>query len=223
MTNKIAETLTKPITVQGIRNLNDSTYVLRFDRHDRPFMAGQHVILGIKNENNAREYSVYSGENEDHFEVLIREVLDGDVSRRLRKLKPGSQLQMDGPLGFFTLDPEMIEKGRLILIATGTGIAPFRSYVRSYPDLDYHVLHGVRYGDEAYDRDEYALNRHTLCTSGDESGDYYGRVTDYLRENNADTSAQYFLCGNVKMIHEAFDILTQKGVPEDQLHAEVYF
>ncbi len=219
----IADTLTKPVTVQSIRHLTDSAYVLRFDRNERPFVAGQHVILGIKNENNAREYSVYSGENDNYFEVLIKEVLEGDVSKRLKKLKPGSQLQMDGPMGFFTIDNQDIQNTKLVLIATGSGIAPFRSYVRSYPNLNYKILHGVRYANEGYDSNEYDSDRYTLCTTGDKSGDFYGRVTDYLQENDLDKNANYFLCGNVKMIHEAFDLLSEKGIPKDKMHAEVYF
>lgn len=223
MINKMTETMTKPVTVQGVRHLTDSTYVLRFDRNGRKFRAGQHVILGIKDENNAREYSVYSAEGDDFFEVLIKEVLEGDVSKRLKKLRPGSELQMDGPMGFFTMGQETIEAGKVMLIATGTGIAPFRSFVRSNPQLDYHVLHGVRYGNESYDQAEYDSARFTLCTSGDETGNFTGRVTDYLRSHEMDGATQYFLCGNVKMIHEAFDILKNKGVPEDHMHAEVYF
>lgn len=223
MKNNTTDTLTKPVTVQSIRHLTDSAYVLRFDRNERPFVAGQHVILGIKNENNAREYSVYSGENDDYFEVLIKEVLEGDVSKRLKKLKPGSQLQMDGPMGFFTLDNEDIQNTKVVLIATGSGIAPFRSIVRSYPNLNYKILHGVRYANQGYDRDEYEPDRYTLCTTGDKSGDYHGRVTDYLQENDLDKTAHYFLCGNVKMIHQAFDLLSEKGIPQDNLHAEVYF
>ncbi|MFP4471617.1 MAG: ferredoxin--NADP reductase [Bacteroidales bacterium] len=211
------------IKVQQIRNLTDSAYVLRFNRNRQPFLAGQHVILGIKNENNAREYSVYSGEQDDYFEVLIKEVLEGDVSKRLRKLKLGSELQLDGPMGFFTIEPEDIEKKHFVFVATGTGIAPFRSFVRSYPNLDYRILHGVRDSSEAYDRGEYNRNRFTLCTTGDDGGDFKGRVTDYLRENPADAEAEYYLCGNVKMIHEAFDILKEKGIDPDRMHAEVYF
>jgi ferredoxin--NADP+ reductase/benzoate/toluate 1,2-dioxygenase reductase subunit len=214
---------TKAITVQQTRNLTSTAYVLRFDRHQREFLAGQHVILSIKDENNAREYSVYSGENDDYFEVLIKEVLEGDVSRRLKKLKPGTQLQMDGPLGFFTLRPEEIDTARYMFIASGTGIAPFRSYVRSYPHLDYTLLHGVRYSNEAYEREQYHPDRYMLCTTGDTSGNFNGRVTDYLRQTTIDTATQYYLCGNVKMIHEAFEILAQKGVPTENMHAEVYF
>jgi ferredoxin--NADP+ reductase/benzoate/toluate 1,2-dioxygenase reductase subunit len=223
MIKKMTETLSKPVKVKQVRQITETAYVLRFDRNGRQFKAGQHVILGIKNENNAREYSVYSGENDDYFEVLIKEVLDGDVSKRLKKLRPGSELQMDGPMGFFTMENNIIDNNKVMLIATGTGIAPFRSFVRSYPSLDYHVLHGVRYGNETYDKDEYDPEKFTLCTSGDNSGDYHGRVTDFLRKSDLDKSTQYFLCGNVKMIHEAFDILKEKGIPEDNMHAEVYF
>lgn len=223
MTNKILDTVTKPITVQSIREITGAAYVLRFDRNERPFTAGQHVILGIKNENNAREYSVYSGENDNYFEVLIKEVLEGDVSLRLKKLKPGSQLQMDGPLGFFTIEPKDVQSQKVVLIATGSGIAPFRSFIRSYPELDYKLLHGVRFAEEAYDRAEYAPERHVLCTSRDNSGDYHGRITDYLRENDCDLDSHYYLCGNVKMIHEAFDLLSAKGIADENIHAEVYF
>ncbi len=222
LTTKIP-TATKAITLQEIRNLTPAAYVLRFDRHQRDFLAGQHVILGIKDENNAREYSVYSGENDPYFEVLVKEVLEGDVSRRLKKLKPGSQLQMDGPLGFFTLKPEEIDTTRFMFIASGTGIAPFRSFVRSYPQLDYTLLHGVRFSNEAYEREQYNPDRYILCTTGDTTGKFHGRVTDYLRHATIDTSTHYYLCGNVKMIHEAFEILAQKGVATENMHAEVYF
>ncbi len=211
------------IKVQSIRNLTDSAYVLRFSRNHQPFVAGQHVILGIMDENNAREYSVYSGEQDDYFEVLVKEVLEGDVSKRLKHLKIGSELQLDGPMGFFTLEPDHINNRRFVFVATGTGIAPFRSFVRSYPGLNYQILHGVRHGNEAYESHEYDSNRYLLCTTGDDQGVFKGRVTDYLRQNPIDTQAEYYLCGNVKMIHEAFDILKEKGLDPDQMHAEVYF
>jgi len=223
MTKKLTEILSAPVKVQSIRHLTESAYVLRFDRNGRPFTAGQHVILGIKNENNAREYSVYSGEKDDYFEVLIKEVLGGDISKRLKLLKPGAQLQMDGPLGFFTIEPEILEKKKVYLIASGSGIAPFRSFVRSYPALDYTILHGIRYVNEAYDYNEYSPERIIRCVSGEDEGDFKGRVTDWLRQSTIDQEAHYFLCGNVKMIHEAFDILSEKGVPDDNTHAEVYF
>jgi ferredoxin--NADP+ reductase/benzoate/toluate 1,2-dioxygenase reductase subunit len=211
------------VKVQQIRHLSESVYVLRFDRNGHAFEAGQHVILGLAGKNNGREYSVYSGEQDDFFEVLIKEVQEGDISRKLRKVQPGDLLEMDGPLGFFTLDPDQVLTKKFVFIATGTGIAPFRSFVKSFPGLDYKILHGVRFGHEAIERQNYDAARFQLCTSGDSSGDLHGRVTGYLTINPADKNSEYYLCGNVKMIHQAFDILKGKGISSDQMHAEVYF
>lgn len=211
------------LKVHHIRHLTPSTYVLRFDRNERNFTAGQHVILGIAGEKSAREYSVYSSESDDFFEILVKAVKPGDVSQKLKKLHPGDLVSVEGPMGFFTIEPQIITHGKVALIATGTGIAPYHSYVRSYPQLDYKIIHGVRYASEAYDYQDYDPSRFVLCTSGENAGNFHGRVTDYLRENEIDTTADYYLCGNVKMIHEAFDILKEKGVNHAKIHAEVYF
>lgn len=211
------------VKVHHVRHLTDSAYVVRFDRNGREFRAGQHVILGIHGKNNAREYSIYSAEQDDYFEILVKEVLEGDLSRKLKNLSRGALLEISGPMGFFTIPDEWIGHRHFYLIATGTGIAPFHSFVRSYPELNYTLLHGVRYSTEAYDRQDYSPQRHILCTTGDRGGDFHGRVTDYLRTHEIITDSEFYLCGNVKMIHEAFDILTSKGVKPQQLHAEVYF
>lgn len=218
---------TKPIKnqvkVHHIRNLSESVYVLRFDRNGADFQSGQHVILGLTGKNNGREYSVYSSEQDDFFEVLIKEVQEGDISRKLRKVQPGDLLEMVGPLGFFTLDTVIIPTIKHVFIATGTGIAPFSSFVKSFPQLDYQILHGVRFKHEAIEPQNYHPERFILCTSGNNSGNFHGRVTDYLISNSIQTNAEYYLCGNVKMIHQAFDILKGKGISSDQMHAEVYF
>ncbi len=50
----------KQYKVQEIRDLTESTYVVRFDRCDMDFVAGQHITLGIPGDNQVREYSIYS-------------------------------------------------------------------------------------------------------------------------------------------------------------------
>lgn len=206
-----------------IRTLTDNTYVLRLGRRGLTFRAGQHILLGKAGSIHNREYSVYSAESDDFFEVLIKEVDEGLVSKQLRHLKPGDHLQLEGPLGFFTIEPELIESAKFLFMATGTGIAPFHSFVQSYPGLDYTLLHGVRFAHEAYERHDYELQRYKLCTSGDNKGHFHGRVTDYLRQHPAGKELHCYLCGNFNMIKEAFDLLEQQGVPPGQVHAEVYF
>jgi NAD(P)H-flavin reductase len=110
-----------------------------------------------------------------------------------------------------------------LFIATGTGISPFHSFVQTYPDLDYTLVHGVRLKEEAYEHCDFDNEKVTLCTSGDSTGDFYGRVTDYLFTQKLDASTNCFLCGNSEMIYEMFDMLTGKGVPVSNIYSEVYF
>ncbi len=209
--------------VISIRQLTNSAYVVRMTRRGLRFRAGQHILLGKAGSIHNREYSVYSGEHDDYFEVLIKEVDEGLVSKQLKKLKADDMVQLEGPLGFFTIPAENIETSDFLFIATGSGIAPFHSFVRSYPSINYTLLHGVRYGFEAYDKTDYVSDKHILCTSGDKTGDYHGRVTQWLRENYVASNTHCYLCGNFNMIHEAFEILEQKGIPPSNVHAEVYF
>ena len=212
------------LKVRSVRDLTSSTYVLQFDRNHIPFRAGQHILLGKKDDLQAREYSIYSAEQDNYFEVLVKEVKEGLVSKQLKRLKPGEPVHFENPVGYFILKDEDIPVKKYLFIASGTGIAPFHSFVRSYPGLNYKLLHGVRYADEAYEKQEYSREKLTLCTSRDKKGDYQGRVTDYLRENPIeDKNTLCYFCGNCEMIHEAYDILLQQGVPSENLFAEVYF
>lgn len=212
------------LKVISIRDLTPSAYVMRFERNGISFSAGQHILLGKKNDIQAREYSIYSAEQDNFFEVLIKEVQEGTVSRKLKKMKPGDALNFENPVGYFVLKPDEIHVKKYLFVASGTGIAPFHSFTRSYPGLDYTLLHGVRYASEAYDRDRYSPERHVLCTSRDTKGDFGGRVTDYLRQHPLeDKNTLCYFCGNCEMIHEAYDILLKQGVPSENLFAEVYF
>ena len=205
-----------------IRQLTPDAYVMRFDRNGMNFKAGQHITLGIPGNNQVREYSIYSTEKDPSLEVLIKEVENGLVSKQLRKLIPGEILDVDGPFGYFTLEEQSLHK-RFLFIATGTGIAPFRSITGSYPGLNYTLLHGVRYVDEAYERHYYASNRFVLCTSRDNQGDYYCRVTEYLKQISLDCETMAYLCGNCDMIYEVYDLLTSRGLPSGNIKTEVYF
>ena len=209
--------------VISIRNLTSSAYVVRMSRRGLPFKAGQHILLGKAGSIHNREYSIYSGESDDFFEVLVKEVDEGLVSKQLKKLKPGEMVQIEGPLGFFTIPPDLIHSAKFLFIGTGTGIAPFHSFVKSFPDINYQLLHGVRHGHEAYDKNDYNPDRHILCTSGDKNGTFHGRVTNWLMENDVAADTHCYLCGNFNMIHEAFEILEKKGIPPSNVHAEVYF
>lgn len=209
--------------VIGARPLTDTTFVIRMERNGVDFQTGQFILLGLNGATDRREYSVYSGEADDYLEVLVREVEGGKISSRLKRLKPGDDIYVDGPFGFFKFAPSNFEVQKFLFVASGTGISPFHSFVKTHPALDYRLVHGVRYAEEAYDHKDFEHKRITLCTTGDMNGDFYGRVTGYLAEQNIDNDTNCFLCGNSEMIYEVFDILTGKGIPVSNIYSEVYF
>lgn len=221
--NNISLQVQKGFKVLGIRDLTESTYVLRFTRNGMNFMSGQHIVLGIPGDNQTREYSIYSATDDDYLEVLVREVEDGLVSKRLRQLKEGDAVSVEGPFGFFSLDENTLGKNKYLFIATGTGIAPFHSMVGSHPQFNYKILHGVRYSEEAYEKEYYNQDNYTFCTSRDFDGDFHGRVTEYLESNEVDSDTLVYLCGNCDMIYEVYDLLTSRGMDSDQIRTEVYF
>lgn len=209
--------------VEQVRHLTESTYVLRFSRNEMKFKPGQHLILGLPGARELREYSIYSGIHDDFLEVLIKEVDEGLVSRQLKNIKKGDKIQVRGPRGFFLTNAAQADPGKLLFISSGTGLAPFHSFVASYPDSDYKIVHGVRNISEAYDLGDYRRDQFTVCTSRGEKGDFPGRLTDFLLQNDLDPEARVFLCGNSNMIYDAMDILHARGIPQKQIFTEVYF
>ena len=90
-------------TVREVRDLTRSTYVVRMNRYDMEFQAGQNLNLGIAGDTEKRDYSIYSGIKDNFLEILVKEVDDGLVSKQLKRLNPGDKLDVDGPFGFFTI------------------------------------------------------------------------------------------------------------------------
>jgi len=217
------KSMVQPYKVEEIRNLTDAAYILRFRKNAINFKAGQHLVVGVENTKGAREYSIYSGVNEPYLEILVREVEDGDISKKLHDLKKDDRLKINGPYGFFMYNAKPVENKKFLFIASGTGIAPFHSFARTYPEADYKIIHGIRKCEEAYDRAHYKDGSYVACTSRDENGDYRGRLTDYLRETVLDKDVDIYLCGNSEMIVESMRILEQKGFSKSQMFTEVYF
>ena len=197
--------------------------MLQFERKELEFQTGQFVLVGTKGAVDTREYSVYSGEQEEYLEILVREVDGGKVSGKLKRLKAGDMVDVDGPFGFFKFDPATFKTQKFLFVATGTGISPFHGFVKTYPELNYKLVHGVRFKEEAYDHHDFAEDRIALCTSGSAEGDFEGRVTDLLKQMDIAKDTNCFLCGNSEMIYEVFDILGDKGIPTSNIYSEVYF
>ena len=209
--------------VLEIRNLTATAYVLRIERKKISFKAGQCFNLGLKNSGVNREYSIYSGENDSCLEFLVKEIKEGIVSSSLRQVTLGEEINLHGPYGSFVIDPVQIKQVKFYFICTGTGIAPFHSFIRSHPILDYQIINGIRFLKERYDYDEYHPLKITTCISREKWAGFHGRLTTYLPEIPIDTKSIFYICGNQKMIQEAYVILRKKKVSGNYIFTEAFF
>lgn len=162
--------------------------------------------------------------DDDYIEIMVRLIWEGAFTPRLIVLKKGNVVSLEGPYGFFTIRNEEITRKHYYLIATGVGISPFLSFIRSYKDINYTLLHGVRHGYEAYRHNMIPYERRILCTSRDQSGNFYGRVTGYLKEHtDLIPESVFYLCGNSNMIEQVTELLENWGIDPFDIRQEVFF
>jgi ferredoxin/flavodoxin---NADP+ reductase len=216
MSNKIS------VKVLENRQISRDSFVLRLERNDFLFTAGQYLVVSFPNEREAREYSIYSGENDPWLEILIKSVPEGSFSHHLSQVKTGDTLNFEGPFGYFVLRPNEIAQRKHIFVATGTGISPFASYIKTYGQLNYELWHGIATLADSIEPHFYAANSLKLCISKEKSNHFNGRVTQYLRQH-LDKDAVYYLCGNSAMINDMTELLETMGVNPVDIRTEAFF
>lgn len=210
--------------VLEINHLNNSTFIIRMERNQLRFKAGQHIGVGPIDSIYTREYSVYSGENDNYLEILVKEVEDGFISPLLKKVNVGDYLQVEEARGYYGLPFNRNATDSFLFIATGTGIAPFHSFIKSNPELNYKLIHGIRNLNDACEPSFYEKDKLVICTSREQTeSTFYGRVTKFLENYSIQDVTRIYLCGNVSMINDVYDYLGKKGYPLSKVQTEVYF
>lgn len=183
--------------------ISDDAWVLRLDRRDLVFRPGELISLHGQSELDHRDYTIASGTEDEEIEVLYRLVPHGALTPQLVKWNAGDEICFKGPYGTFVLRDATVPT---VFVATGTGIAPARSFLRSNPGMEMTVLHGVRERGDLFYRAEFEaapeVTSYVPCVSSET-----GRVTDWLRSNPLPPGVHVYLCGANEMIYEASDIL----------------
>ncbi len=211
-----------PVNVIDISEIAAGVYYLKLKR-PFDFIAGQVIALAMQPEAEPRLYSIASGINEDYIGILFDLNPDGELTPQLVNLKEGETVFMSDPFGKFHCAPEPA-----VWIATGTGIAPFISMVRSGRSTDVQLIHGARYLKDFFFstlfKSELATAYMRFCTAETGDGVRQGRLTDFLRmKDDLSTDIKYYLCGSSQMVIDVREILLSKGIPYDHIIAEIYF
>ena len=120
----------KNINIVAVERISPEVSKLHLERKDFYFMPGQFITLAV--DGRIVEFSIASGIEDPYLSVLYRTRRNNHTTPSLRGLKEGDSIRVSGPYGQFTI-PDA--GGRYLLLAKDTGIAPFLSYVASYPNL----------------------------------------------------------------------------------------
>jgi ferredoxin--NADP+ reductase len=247
--------------VTSLTRLSDCQIILRVAADGWPlpdFLPGQFAVLGLSGlaprcswaEREfrpsppqaliRRAYSIASSSKErEYLEFYISLVSDGALTPRLFALSLGSRLWLSPKVaGIFTLD--QVDRSRnVVLIATGTGLAPYVSMLRTEMiDAEkrrFVVLHGayhswdLGYRSEMHLLDHLFANFTYLETIDDPQSEPVrwhgatGRVEDlwqggWIRRRTgfspSPANTDIFLCGNQGMIEDMLALLAGEGFQE---------
>ena len=221
--------------VTDITHWNDRLFSFRTTRSDAfRFRNGHFVMLGVAVDGKPllRAYSIASANYDEHLEFLSIKVQNGPLTSRLQHLQIGdSVLVSKKPVGTLVTD-DLNPGKRLVLLSTGTGLAPFLSITRDpevYDRFDEIVLvHGVRHkNDLAYfdyftkelPEDEYlgdlvAAKLTYLPTVTREPFQRQGRITELMAigELTLDPALdRVMLCGSQGMLNDVANALDNLG------------
>lgn len=196
------------------------------------YISGQYLDLIVK-DNVRRSYSIANSPRENGIlELHIKKVEDGVLSTYFfSEAKENDLLRLNGPLGSFFLRPERCR--HLILLATGTGIAPIKAMLEqldqesetvSYDSLT--VFWGGRHKRDFYW--EPRFNRlnvrfYNVLSREFVEGYYRGYVQDALIEEGIPlVDATVYACGSLSMIESAKYQLVEHGLLPNRFYSDAF-
>ncbi|GFZ44080.1 hypothetical protein JCM24511_01801 [Saitozyma sp. JCM 24511] len=92
----------------------------------------QHVMIKNPDLQIERPYTpVNDVEKDGEMRLVVKRVKGGEVGRLIHSLKPGQDIGVRGPITTFSLIPSAYD--RIIMISSGTGIAPFLQLLSKLP------------------------------------------------------------------------------------------
>jgi ferredoxin-NADP reductase len=204
------------------------------------FVAGQWLSFRhskADGEEITRAYSICSPPADDNrFALCLNRVQDGFMSNFLCDMNQGDELSVQGPFGDFILHPPMRDT---IFIATGTGIAPFRSMLHwlladesRHQGKQLFLLFGNRREEDIYYHSEFLRladrhsNFHYLPTLSRADNNWLG-LRGYVQQHVTEIVAgrvdmHAYICGLDKMVKANRELLKALGWDRKSIRYEKY-
>ena len=221
-------------TVVQITPHNDAAIVLELevDGVSPVFLPGQYVNIDVPGSGLHRSYSFSSAPGERRIGFLIKKIPGGVMSSWLAQAQTGEKLDIIGPMGSFYLRDV---RRPLLMLAGGTGLAPFLSMLealaRENSQQQIHLIYGVtRDLDlvlvdqiEAYTKRLANFTYSTVVAEESSSHPRKGWVTQHMpAEMLHGGDVDVYLCGPPPMVDAVRNHFDESGVVPNSFHYEKF-
>jgi NAD(P)H-flavin reductase len=222
-------TITKfPAIITNIRQLSPDTKSFILETQEMSWKPGQFVMINVpfKDTFIRRAYSIASATK---VEMCLNLVKGGKASEFLCNATEGTELEIDGPYGIFTLKENSNNK---VFICTGTGVAPLRPMIQfllnNKAKENITLIFGKRSEEDLLYREEFeqCAEQHDnfiyipiLSKPHDDWKGKNGYVQDALTiADNTD----YYICGLKEMVNDTKAKLESQGIKPENIFVERY-
>ena len=204
------------------------------------FVPGQWLSVKAntpEGEEMTRAYSIAAPPSANgHVAFCLNRVQDGFMSNYLCSLNEGAEITFQGPFGNLILHRPVRDT---VFIATGTGIAPFRSMLHwllaeqdRHQGYQFWLLFGTRCERDIYYREEFErlaaehADFHFLPTLSRAGAEWKG-LRGYVQEHLAEivgtrTDLHAYICGLDKMVKANRELLKSLGWDRTAIRYEKY-
>src|ERR1700738_3242846 len=220
--------------LRSVDRLSETTIAFSLDRVDAfSFLPGQYVNVLVPGTDQRRSYSFSSAPGAAPLRFLVRNIPPGVMSTYLReKAVRGTPIEFTGPAGSFYLREI---KRPLLLLAGGTGLAPFLSILGKIAETGsahpIHLVYGVSkdvdlVGVEQLEQFTAKIPGFTFltCVSARDSAHprkgYVMAHGDPGHRNGGDVDV--YLCGPPPMVDAVRAWLGERSVTQAKLYYEKF-
>jgi len=202
------------------------------------FMPGQFAWLTVWDSpfsDAEHPFSISSSASRpDRLAFTIKEL--GDFTQKIKNIKPGQKVYLDGPFGHFSVDRHPHAE-QFVFIGGGVGITPIMSTLRTLADRGDKRPLLLIYANKDWDgiifREEIdglkeSLNLEVVHILQDPPSDWSGEsgfvsqslLDCYLPKGKARNTVEIFICGPPPMMDAVEKALMRLGVPYGDFHSE---
>jgi len=238
--------MAQKITVEVAKKqkVTEKTYFVTFrlvDPTELKFTAGQNMMLmipaGAGKPSVHRTMSIASPPQEKTELLMVHDISPmGLGSQWTINAKVGDRICAMAPTGGALSFLE--SSNRKVMVATGTGIAPFHSMIfdavrkSASPDRadsgpDMALYWGLRHERDMYWKEEFerVVPLHlSLSQPSDTWQGLHGHITRHVFEHeHALPESEFYLCGNRAMVEEMREQLRSQGVRSEQIRSELFY